>query len=181
MPPEAPGQAELQIRQAEADDLGALVALSRRTFAETFGHIYKPEDLAAYLEEAHAPEFYAGAIASPDYLVLVAFTEDGTPSAYLLCSPLDLPAKDPHPGAVELMRLYVDRPLQGRGLGSFFLAEALRWARSKDAPEIYLSVFSENEGARRLYEREGFEKVGEFLFPVGDHRDLEFLMRRPME
>ena len=52
--------------------------------------------------------------------------------------------------------------------------------RGRGAPEIYLSVFSENFEARRLYDRLGWEKVSEFIFPVGRHRDLEFLMRLPL-
>lgn len=78
---------------------------------------------------------------------------------------------------MELKRLYVDTPLQGRGLGSRFVDEALAWARGQGAPEIYLSVYSGNEGAQRLYARYGWEKVGEFIFPVGRHEDLEYLLR----
>ncbi|HWU15100.1 MAG TPA: GNAT family N-acetyltransferase, partial [Caulobacter sp.] len=39
-------------------------------------------------------------------------------------------------------------------------------------------VWSENFGAQKLYGRLGFEKVGEYHFPVGETRDLEFILRR---
>jgi ribosomal protein S18 acetylase RimI-like enzyme len=39
-------------------------------------------------------------------------------------------------------------------------------------------VWSENFGAQRFYARYGFEKAGEYLFPVGDTHDLEFILRR---
>jgi len=42
----------------------------------------------------------------------------------------------------------------------------------------YLSVFSENLGAQRLYSRYGFEIFHEYHFMVGNHADEEFLMRR---
>lgn len=167
----------VKLREALPGDLDALVALSRKTFTDKFGHLYRPEDLQAYLDEAHSQEFYREAITSPDYHVRVAETPNGSLGAYLVCSPLELPVEDPAPRAVELMRVYVDGPLQGRGLGTGFIQEGLDWARNQQAPELYLSVFSENEGAFRLYERLGFEKVREFWFPVGDHRDLEYLMR----
>lgn len=171
----------ITIRLATSDDAAALSELGRRTFIDKFGHIYSKADLNAYLDEAHTDALYADWIDSPDFLVRVAAMPDGTLSAYLVCSPLDLPAEDPAEGAVELMRIYVDTPLQGRGLGSQFVEEALDWARISRAPEVYLSVFSENESARRLYERFGFEKVAEFDFPVGNHRDLEYLMRLKLE
>lgn len=176
----SPAAPPLTVRNAVPGDLAALVALSRKTFTDKFGHLYNPEDLAGFLEESHGAAAYAGWLADARNLIRVAETETGTLAAYLFCSPLSLPAENALPGAVELKRLYVDTPLQGRGLGSRFVDEALAWARGQGAPEIYLSVYSENEGAQRLYARYGWEKVGEFIFPVGRHEDLEFLMRLPL-
>ncbi|OZB15348.1 MAG: GNAT family N-acetyltransferase [Hyphomonas sp. 34-62-18] len=176
----SPAARPLTVRNALPGDLAALVALSQKTFTDKFGHLYNPEDLAGFLEESHGAAVYARWLADPRNLIRVAETETGALAAYLLCSPLSLPAENALPGAVELKRLYVDTPLQGRGLGSRFVDEALAWARSKGAPEIYLSVYSENEGAQRLYARYGWEKAGEFIFPVGRHEDLEFLMRLPL-
>ena len=165
------------IRDAGAGDLGALVALSRKTFTDKFGHLYRPRDLASFLETEHGPDVYRAALAEPRTLVRVAEAASGELGAYLVCGPLTLPADGASSDAVELKRLYVDKPLQGMGLGSRFIEEALEWAGALAAPEMYLSVFSENHGAQRIYERFGFRKIGEFLFPVGEHRDLEFLMR----
>ena len=39
-------------------------------------------------------------------------------------------------------------------------------------------MWSENFGAQRFYARYGFEKAGEYLFPVGNTNDLEFILRR---
>lgn len=169
--------APLTVRKAAPEDLAALVALSQKTFSDKFGHLYDPEDLAGFLQESHGAAVYARWLADPRNLIRVAETEKGTLAAYLFCSPISLPAENALPGAVELKRLYVDTPLQGRGLGSRFVEEALAWARSLGAPEIYLSVYSGNEGAQRLYARYGWQKAGEFIFPVGRHEDLEFLMR----
>lgn len=172
-----PKASDLTIRDATPADLDALAALSRKTFCDKFAHLYRPEDLSAFLEESHSHAFYEPILARDDVLIRVVETGAGTLGAYLLCGALSLPANDPAPGSVELKRLYVDEPLQGRGLGSRLAREAFAWADLKEAPEIYLSVFSENHGAQRLYHRMGFEKVDEFWFPVGEHRDLEYLMR----
>lgn len=43
----------LSIRRAGVEDAEALVALSKETFTETFGHLYAPEDLASFLESAY--------------------------------------------------------------------------------------------------------------------------------
>ncbi|MCA8891398.1 MAG: GNAT family N-acetyltransferase [Hyphomonas sp.] len=167
----------LTFRDAVAEDTDALTALARKTFTDKFGHLYHPEDLAAFLHESHSPDVYEAWLGDPDVLVRVCETDDGALKAYLLCSPLSLPAPYPQPGAVELKRVYVDDGLQGQGIGSRFIDEALAWARSRGAPEMYLSVYSGNLGAQRLYDRLGWEKVAEFLFPVGRHRDLEYLLK----
>jgi ribosomal protein S18 acetylase RimI-like enzyme len=93
---------------------------------------------------------------------------------------MDLPHAAAAAHAVELKRLYVDPPAQGRGVGEALLRTALDWAAAQRAPEMYLGVYCENVGAQRLYARHGFAKVGEYEFPVGRHRDREFILRRAL-
>lgn len=55
---------------------------------------------------------------------------------------------------------------------------AMNYFRSINTDEIYVSVFSENPRAIRFYQKYGFEKIGEYGFPVGDQVDLEWIMRK---
>src|SRR5690606_19037438 len=50
----------LAIRRAGPGDAAALAELGAKTFTLTFGHMYPPEDLAAYLAESHSEACYAG-------------------------------------------------------------------------------------------------------------------------
>lgn len=52
--------------------------------------------------------------------------------------------------------LYVESAMQGRGLGGRALVYAERVARDLGAQRLRLEVEYANEGARRLYERNGF-------------------------
>ena len=45
----------MRIRRATVDDAAALSSLAARTFTETFGHLYPPEDLAFFLADAYPP------------------------------------------------------------------------------------------------------------------------------
>ena len=58
------------------------------------------------------------------------------------------------------------------------IAEVMDWLQSDGPRAVWIGVWSENFGAQRFYERHGFEKVGEYYFPVGETRDLEFILRR---
>ena len=44
------------IRRATPADAEALSTLSRECFTQTFGHLYAPGDLSAFLDEAYAPD-----------------------------------------------------------------------------------------------------------------------------
>ncbi|KAJ4987831.1 N-acetyltransferase [Stagonosporopsis vannaccii] len=59
-----------------------------------------------------------------------------------------------------IYELHLDDRLRGRGLGSRMLRWAESQARLVNIGKLMLTVFRVNEGARRLYEREGFATDG---------------------
>ena len=164
------------LRRATPDDAETLTALGRATFTETFAHLYPPEDLAAFLDEAHQPERYAAWAIDQAYGLWIA-EADGQPIGYALAGPNTLPHPDAAPGDGELKRIYVSQVAQGLGAGSSLLKAALDWLTIPGRP-LWIGVWSQNHGAQRLYGRHGFVKAGEYEFPVGKTRDREFILRR---
>jgi diamine N-acetyltransferase len=77
-----------------------------------------------------------------------------------------------------LKRLYVSSDVQNGGWGGTLFRTALDWLERDGPRTVWISVWSENFGAQRFYARHGFEKVGEYEFPVGRVRDREFMLRR---
>jgi diamine N-acetyltransferase len=63
---------DIAIRRAAASDAAALAAIGRETFAETFGYLYPPQDLAGFLDAAHSPEHYAKSAANPEFALWIA-------------------------------------------------------------------------------------------------------------
>jgi ribosomal protein S18 acetylase RimI-like enzyme len=90
-----------------------------------------------------------------------------------------LPVPDLEPGAGEIKRLYVTPAGQNEGLGSRLMNTMLDWLASTGRDPLYVGVWSQNYGAQRFYQRYGFEKVGEYEFPVGNQLDIEFILKRP--
>lgn len=164
------------VRRAEPPDAGPIAALGATTFTETFGHLYPPADLAGFLAENHSPAAAAALLADPAHAAWLA-TAGTQAVGYAVAGPCNLPHPDATPACLELKRLYVLKPWQGVGLAARLMEEAMGWMRAAAPPAIYLGVWSENFRAQRFYARYGFAKVGEYEFPVGASRDLEFIYR----
>jgi diamine N-acetyltransferase len=161
-------------RDATPEDAPAIGALFRRSFTDTFGHLYAPEDLAAFLarftDSARREE-----LTDPDHAFRLA-EADGTLAGFAKVSSVTLPVEPTAPAA-ELRQLYVLGPWQGAGIAPELIGWALAEARRRGAEELYLSVFVDNHRARRFYERHGFEAVGRYDFMVGGQADEDVIMR----
>jgi len=165
------------LRNAQISDAALLASLGARTFTETFGHLYPPEDLAGFLGQAYSPERLAAYLADPRAAAWI-LEACGEPIGYALVGACDLPHPEVSATCGELKRLYVLASHQGGGRGGRLLEAALSWLESRGRRPIWIGVWSENFGAQKLYGRMGFEKVGEYEFPVGGTRDREFILRR---
>lgn len=165
------------LRRAVASDARALTALGQRTFTHTFGHTYRPEDLAAFLAESYSMEWHAELLADPARVTWVAEAGDGL-TGFGIAGPCKLPVVPLEPAAGEIQRLYLRDDYQGRGIGTRLLERLLGDLAARGHAPVYVGVWANNDGAQRLYARHGFARVGEYCFPVGAHRDHEFILRR---
>lgn len=164
-------------RAAGRDDAVAIDRLFRTSFCDTFGDLYREEDLATFLSG-----FRQGAweteLSDPRYTFQIAEV-DGEPAAYVKLGPLKLPVKTSRP-AIALDQLYVLKEHHGAGIARHLMDWAIEEARRRGAEDMYLTVYIDNHRARRLYDHYGFEDVGRYAFMVGSHADEDVIMRRSL-
>jgi ribosomal protein S18 acetylase RimI-like enzyme len=165
-------------RDAVPADATLMAEIGRRTFAETFGHLYSPENLAAFLAN-HNEANWRAELEDPAFSVRIV-EADGEPIGYAKIGPPSLPF-DPRGPSAELRQIYVLDPWQGRGIAQELMAWAIGEARKRGARDLYLSVFVDNHRARRFYERYGFTFVGTYAFMVGDHEDEDHVLRLALD
>lgn len=170
-----PASLDLTLRPATPEDIPALSRLGRDSFVEKFGHLYRPEDLAAFLDEAHAPATLAREIADPQRRYCLAVAGDTLAGYCKLAIPSSLANHGDFSRPIEIKQLYTDPARTGRGIGAALMTWALDEARAHDADAIQLSVWSGNPDAQRFYARYGFAKTADIHFWVGEQRDDEFL------
>ena len=167
-----------RFRIAGTDDAPALARLGAETFTETFGHLYEPGDLAAFLVN-HDESNWRQELADPGFAVLIVEVDDGQAIGYAKVGPPHLPF-EPRGVAVELRQFYLLQPWQGQGLADRMMEWVIDEAERRGGGDLYLSVFIDNERARKFYERWGFVAEGRYAFMVGSHADEDIVMRRPL-
>ena len=155
-------------------DAALMARLGPETFTETFGHLYTPENLAAFLA-CHSEANWLAELSDPRFSVRLA-EQDGAAIGFAKLGPPSLPFAVEGPTA-ELRQLYVLESWQGAGIAAELMAWVLAEARGRGAQQLYLSVFVDNRRARRFYARYGFEPVGRYDFMVGTHADEDLIMR----
>lgn len=167
---------DVTLRRARDHDAEALAALGRRTFTDTFGHLYTPQDLETFLQGVYAPELQLQEIHAPLLHVMVV-EQNGQLLGYAMTGPCKLPVEGISDTAYELQRIYLLPACKGRGIGTALLEDALRFCRDKAASDVYVGVWAENTAAQAFYRRHGFVHIGNYHFMVGEQADDEWIMR----
>ena len=166
------------LRRACVDDAAALADIAIATYTETFGDSYPPQDLQAFLHAHYSLEPQRAELADP-HAAAWLLEANGRAVGYLAAGPNSLPHPLAAAGDIELKRLYVLASHQNAGHGERLMAAFLEWLDSPSRRTLWVGVWSENFGAQRFYARYGCVQVGSYEFPVGDSRDLEFILRQP--
>jgi ribosomal-protein-alanine N-acetyltransferase len=135
-PSQAHPPAEVVLRDLEWTDLAGLADLERQLFADDAW-----SEATWWSELAGRPR--------RDYVV--ATKPDGTIAGY---AGLDV-AGD----VADVMTIATAPGHQGRGTGRVLLAELVRRARAHGVDAVLLEVRADNDAARRLYDRAGFEVI----------------------
>jgi ribosomal protein S18 acetylase RimI-like enzyme len=169
------------IRPARTQDAQQLADLGRETFIDTFvtgfGIPYPEADLTAFLNTSFNADTIRAKLAEPGAAWWVA-ERDGALLAFANTGPNTLPHPDGKSSHAELRRLYVSKAAQGLGLGTRLLAVSLEWMEANTDGPLWIGVWSGNLKAQKLYAAYGFEKAGEYQYPVGSWLDDEFILRR---
>lgn len=85
------------IRRATPADAEALSALARTCFTQTFGHLYAPTDLEAFLDDAYAPDVLRAEVEDPNRATWLLFEDVACETE----AASGTPSPDDHPRALE--------------------------------------------------------------------------------
>ena len=164
----------ISYRSCGREDADALDALFRESFCNTFAHLYRPEDLEAFLSQ-FTREAWEAELADERYAFQVAEV-DGKPVGYVKLGPPSLPVETCGQ-TIEIRQFYLLHQWRGAGIAHALMDWAIEEARVRGAQEMFLTVYTDNHRAKRFYQRYGFEEVGPYRFMVGTQADEDIIMR----
>lgn len=168
----------VRYRDATIDDAATIADLFARSFVETFGHLYRSEDLQAFLAGV-TPEAFAVELTDPGFDLRLAEIDGAGAVAFAKLGRPSLPVETPD-ATLELWQIYVLAPWQGSGIGPALYDWAEARSRERGARHLQLSVYVDNHRAKRFYERYGFVAVGRYDFMVGAQADEDIVMRKSL-
>lgn len=140
-----------QVRRATADDLPALLAIEQAIieFERPFNERLKEEDIHYYDLEAMltTPQVNIQVIDDPDSKKIIAsgFAEIRQQRSYF-----------DHTQYAHFGFMYVAPNYRGLGLNGLILQALKMWSREREVDYAYLTVYPQNTGAIKAYEKKGF-------------------------
>jgi diamine N-acetyltransferase len=146
----------MTVRPALPQDAAPIAALGRSSFTWAFGHLYRPEVLARYLDATYSEAKLAASLAKASNVYFVAEAEG------VLLGFLKLKVDSPRAGGVEwqTQKLYVDPALVQRGVGRALMAAGEALMRARGVEASWLVVYEGNARALRFYEDLGYREAG---------------------
>ena len=170
----------LTFRKPTKEDVLTLQAFSIKTYYDTFMNGNSERVMQAYLDEAFAAEKLTKELCNPDSTFLFLYA-DGILAGYLKVNraPSQTDLNDPE--SLELERIYTAKEFQGNGIGQVLMDKAVAIAKEYNKTYIWLGVWEKNERALAFYGKNGFVKIGEHAFYMGDDCQNDFVMRKELK
>ena len=169
-----------EIKEVSADNIKELQQISRQTFLETFGSQNSAENMKEFLDTAYAEEKLKDEVenANSSFYFL---TVDNKVAGYLKVNEGHAQTEQVVPNALEIERIYLKQSFQHQGLGLVLIKLAEKIAKEKEKDNMWLGVWEKNYQAQAFYEKDGFKRVGQHTFVVGEDPQTDLILVKRMK
>lgn len=170
----------IRIIQADVSHAADIATIGKKSFRKAFEHLFNCKDeLFEYLEYTYDPVKLTKSLRKENNIYLLAL-QDGEPVGFAKIKKHSLNEKIESGAQMELQKLYVLQEHQGSGAGTALLKEVRNIAREVYPDYIWLDTQVNNENAIRLYEKNGFKKIGNYSFTIGTQTFDYYVMGLPV-
>ena len=162
-------------QKCTVEDWKQLQHISIETFTHTYQHKNDPKHFKQHLDHAFNEKQLKKELMNPN-CEFYFLKNENVLVGYLKLNEFDAQSEPMPEDHLEIERIYVIHPFQGKGLGKKMIEFAKEKAIQKKKENIWLGVWEKNPKAIGFYQKMGFEKIGTHIFKVGDDEQLDFVM-----
>jgi len=167
-----------RIKKVDLHEIDLLADISLSTFTESFYHQNDPSDFEEYAEKSLKPEVLLKEWEDPRSEFYFLYNTENKLIGYFKLNIGINRFQQPVSDHMELQRIYISDKNKSQGAGGYLLSQILHYAKSLKMTTIWLGVWEHNPGAIRFYERNGFKRVGDHHFNLGQSRQLDYILER---
>ncbi|MCJ8209547.1 GNAT family N-acetyltransferase [Mucilaginibacter sp. RS28] len=169
----------LLIRRATAEDVDVLLSFSKDVFFTAFAHQNTAEDMALYAAKTFNRDGLLAELSNNHSQFYFAYYKNAL-AGYLKLNFNFAQTEFREDTGMEVERLYVHSNFQNLKIGQALFNLAIDTGRRLKKAYIWLGVWERNVNAIRFYERNGFTKIGEHDFMLGNDRQTDWLMKKQL-
>jgi len=171
----------IQIKIAGVEDAQLIVDLSRKTFYETFARYNTEENMRIFQEEQMPRDKQLAEVGAPGRWFLLAYAGDEAVGYASMREAAELPKGLQGTRAIEIVQLYSDQKMIGKGVGAALMQACLDLAGQMAMDWVWLGVWEHNHRAIAFYRKWGFEHFGEHVFLVGLDAQTDWWMKKKLD
>lgn len=168
------------IRLALPIDAASLAALAEKTFRESLGGLNSKADMELHCRTHFGEAIQAGEISAPAHATLLVESE-GMQAGFAQLRWGRAPECVIGESPGEIARFYLLRDFHGSGVASKLMQACLDTLGQQGCKIVWLGVWQKNPRAIAFYRRHGFVEVGEQIFVLGNDRQRDFVLARPID
>jgi GNAT superfamily N-acetyltransferase len=170
----------IRLRIAGAADAELVTDLARRTFYDSFAAYNTEENMRIYMNEQFTREKQLAEVGASGRIFVLAYSGDEPVGYASLRETEERPRGLEGQKAIEIVQLYSEQRMIGRGVGAALMRACLDLAREGGCEWVWLGVWEHNARAQAFYSKWGFERFGEHIFIVGLDAQTDWWMRKKL-
>lgn len=146
---------EVKFRKATLEDIKILQTLKYKLYKyedDNFCDINNPQ----WVKTDDCTKNFKKLISAPDSTVIIAVLNNEI-VGFVTGEVFDAPKHKRIRVDSELMSLYVAKEHRNKKIGALLVEEFVKWAKSKNADQVKIEPYYNNEKAIKFYKREGFD------------------------
>ena len=171
---------QYEIKEVSVDKIKELQQISRQTFLETFGSQNSAKDMKEFLNTAYAEEKLKDEVENTNSNFYF-LTVDNKVAGYLKVNEGHAQTEQVVANALEVERIYLKQSFQHQGLGLVLIKGPMKWwivgiSREREKDNMWLGVWEKNYQAQTFYEKDGFKRVSQHTFVVGEDPQTDLIL-----